>query len=516
MAIWKWRVAGSALSALLLGGVVTASAGAASSGSVETTPPSVGATLTDELDDFVAEQQTRTGSPGVAYALVGPEGVQHAGYRGVDGNGDPVTERTAFLWGSVSKPVTATLMLQLAATGTLDLDASVIRYLPEFRLADKATSDTITLRQLVDQSSGIPGLLNLTDRAGDRRPGEVLPELRDVALEHRPGAAHTYSSVNYMVLAAAVERVTGRSFAEVLTQRLLGPAGMSGAITTGTAAAQRLPAGNRYLFGVPRSFETPYDSAGLSSGYLGGTLGDLAAFARINLTGGPLLSDRQRAALHTAAASTGPDQGYAMGWRTWPVFGSKAPMVWHGGAVPGFQSSIIVLPERNQAIVVLQNVYGSFQENELLDTGWGLASIVSGADPVSHRDGPLYPALLAVLGLVVVALLAAIVVSLLRQRRSRAAGGESRSGRVRIGVLACWLLGLGVLGYGLLSLPAQFGVGLTQVALWAPDVAVLLWAALGSTAITMLVRIAVASRGARGPRRDERQIGRGPVLDQVE
>lgn len=66
------------------------------------------------------------GTPGLAYAVVSPEGVEHAAAFGVDGDGVPVTSRTPFLWGSVAKPVTATAVLTLVGEGLIDLDATVL------------------------------------------------------------------------------------------------------------------------------------------------------------------------------------------------------------------------------------------------------------------------------------------------------------------------------------------------------------------------------------------------------
>lgn len=461
---------------------------------VGASPASTESRSADRLDAFVAGQMDRANVPGVAYAVVGPRGIEHDATFGVDGNGHQVTPSTPFLWGSVAKPVTATLVVQLADAGALELDAPVSDYLPGFAMADDAAR-TITVRQLLTHTSGIPERLDLTDRydAG-RRPGDIVTDLEGTQLVGPVGQEHAYSSVNYILLAAIVEEVTGQEFADVLRQRLLAPASMGTAITTAGQAAERLPSGHRYVFGQPLPFRTGFAPAGLGSGYLGGTVEDLAAFARVNLPGSAVLTADQRARLHASQTPTGERRAYGLGWRTWPVFGSDEPMVWHAGAVPGFQTAIVLLPGQDRAVVVLQNAYGTFQESQLLDTAWGLASMLSGAQPELHGVEPLYAVLLVALSTICLALSAALIWSTRGLGRPRA---HSSRRRTVIG-LAGWLIGLLALGGGLLALPRAFGVPMSQVWLWAPDIAGLVDIALGMTALLAAGRGAVALRAFAG------------------
>lgn len=449
-----------------------------------------GAVDVERLDAFVSEQVDRAGIPGVAYAVVGPEGVEHQSTMGEDGDGEPVTSATPFLWGSVAKPVTAALVMELVESGELDLDARVTTYVPEFAMADSA-AEGITVRHLLSQTSGIPERMDLTDRDdADRRHGDAVRLLADVHLAADVGEEHLYSSLNYMLLGAVVEEVTGHEFADVLRERLLEPTGMDTAITDADDAAERLPPGHRYVLGRARAFRTGFDAAGVSSGYLGGSLDDAVAFAQAHLDGSSLLSAEQRSTLVHPEVSTGDDRSYGLGWRTWQVFGSEQDMVWHSGAAPGFQASIVLLPAQERAVVVLQNVYGSFQETQLLDTSWGLASLLSGAEPETHGVEPMYVVVLAALVILCLGLVAALSVSVWRLARPSPARSP-RGAFVRLGI---WWAGLLVVGGGLLALPGWFGVTLDQVALWAPDVAALLYAGLVLAGLLGLSRLAVTMR----------------------
>lgn len=451
------------------------------------------------VDRYVDRQLDRTGVPGAAYAVVGPEGVVHARTVGEDGDGRPVTRRTSFLWGSVSKPVTATAVVRLVERGELGLDDRVVEHVPDFATADRRSSARITIRQLLDHTSGLPEGLELTDRydAG-RSPESVVRQVRDLEPLAGPGEHHSYSSLNYVVLAAVVERVTGEDFGDALRDLVLRPAGMDSVPTDPTVAQEQLPPGHRYVLGRPRSFDSRIDPATVAAGYLTGSIDDLAAFARTQLGGGTFLDDRARTLLHDPSVRTGDDSSYGLGWRTWRVPGTDEPMVWHGGAAPGYQSSILLLPERDLAVVVLQDAYGPFQESSLLDTSWGIASILSGADPREDGVDPVYWVIVVTLALVAVALLVSVVRGVTGLARGRPArGGVSRARRV----VSATLRWGGVLATGavLLSLPGLLGVQRNQVVLWAPDVAWLLDACLVLLVLTMIVMAtgAVARRRRR-------------------
>ncbi|MGS2810535.1 serine hydrolase domain-containing protein [Nocardia sp. MW-W600-9] len=443
-------------------------------------PPPLADGSPGRWDTFIRERMAATGIPGAAYAVVDRAGIRHSATFGVDGAGADVTAATPFLWGSVAKPVTARLIASMVETGELRLDAPVVTYLPSLRTRDRARSDRITVRQLLNQTSGLPTSTRHTDRTDpNRRPGDVLAELSGETLAGEPGAVHRYSSTNYLLLAAVVEAVTDRPFAEVLTERVLDPIGMHTTVTTAEQASASLPAGHRYVFGRPISFDVPIDPAGAGYGYLGGTLTDLAAFARASL-GDDVGLD--------GAVPTGTGKSYGLGWRRWTLEGTDVPMVWHGGAAPGYSAQVIVLPE--QAIVFTANVYGTFQESALLEIGFGLAERALGLAPSAPSADHTYRAILAALVALLVAGIAAVVRALWLLARPIA------SSRRRIAAnLAVWLLvpGAVLVGFGIV-LPMRAGIGLSQLFLWTPDIATLVFAILGLAALLTALRIAVAAR----------------------
>jgi len=259
-------------------------------------------------------------------------------------------------------------------------------------------------------------------------------------------------------------------------------------------------------------FDTGFDPAGAGYGYVGGDLDDAVAFARLQLSGSPLLTDAQRDEMVRGDVDQGEGRTYGLGWRQWDVPGgpgsagrADAPrMVWVSGASPGWFVSVVVLPELDRAVVVLQNAYGSFQEPALLSTAWGLASMLEGQEPGTGGTDPTYVVLLAVLGALALALLALVVHGGWRLARPRRRTGRSVR-RVAVGAVA-GLVALGGLAAAYLALPRVFGVRLGQLVLWAPDVAWHVEAGLvltGVLALLLVVRAVEAARDARRPRSQE-------------
>ncbi len=438
-------------------------------------------------DEFVRERMATLRIPGAAYAVVDRTGMRHAGTFGTDGSGAPIAEETAFLWGSVAKPVTARLISTMVAAGELRLDESAVTYLPSFRTSDSALSARITVRHLLNQTSGLATSTRHTDRTdADRRPGDVVTELAHETLVGEPGVTHRYSSTNYLLLAAVVESVTGRPFADVLAERVLVPTGMRTAVTSADQARAVIPDGHRFVFSRPVSFATPFDPAGVAYGYLGGTLDDLAAFARASLADDSLLD---------GAVPTGDGRSYGLGWRRWTIEGTDIPMVWHGGAVPGYSAQVILLPDH--AVVVTANAYGTFQESALLDIGFGIAARTLGHEPAATRGEPFYPAILVGLGALVTIGLAAVARSIYRLARPAA-----MSRRRAVVNLTVWLLALGVVVAGLgVALPSNAGVELPQLILWVPDIAGLVYAVLVLGVLLVPLRLAVAVSAPRTAQR---------------
>ncbi|MFE3461684.1 serine hydrolase domain-containing protein [Nocardiopsis aegyptia] len=431
-----------------------------------------GAPAPTAMDAYVRDHREATGVPGLAYAVVGPDGIEHQALFGHDGNGAPVTDETPFLWGSVAKPVTATAALVLADEGRLDLDAPVEEYLPDVA----AFGARPTVRDLLTQTSGLTetAAFPVSDHYGPDAP-DTAERVRRVADSPvgEPGT-HEYSSTNYLLLGAVIERVAGDTDAHLRTS-VLDPAGMDGAFTgSAEADAAGLAPGHRILWGLPVADAGGVDDEGTAFGYLGGDLTDLAAFARMQLQADPAVLDAD--ALARARTGMVPVPGaaqrYGFGWRETTLSGTDTPVVFHGGATPGHAAILVLLPDQERAVVVLQNHYDVLRDGQIQGVAFGLARLLSGTEP---DPAPRFTAGAAVPWAATGAALAlaAGVVAALRVRRPRPAA------------TAVWTaLGLGAVGAAAWPLST---LGPHGALTWAPDTAVaLLAAAVLGVAVTAI------------------------------
>lgn len=112
--------------------------------------------LVERIDRFVAAEAGSSGLPGVAIAVLQDGRAPHVRGFGHDGRGKPISGDTPFPIGLLTKSFTAMLVRQAIEAGQLDADAPVQRYLPWFRVADAEASSRITLRHLLNQTSGLP------------------------------------------------------------------------------------------------------------------------------------------------------------------------------------------------------------------------------------------------------------------------------------------------------------------------------------------------------------------------
>ncbi|TDC57233.1 class A beta-lactamase-related serine hydrolase [Actinomadura sp. KC345] len=477
----SWRLAAALLAALLC---------------VPVAPASARPDPYTAIDDYVRERMEATRAPGLAYAVVGPDGPLHQRAWGTDGNGERVTAETPFLWGSLAKPVTATAVMTLVQSGRLYLDDRVVEHLPGFRFGGPAHAAEITVRHLLEQTAGIPG--SATPKVTDcldsdcPRPAERLGALDDVTPLGPPGTEYAYSSANYLVLTAVVESVTGRPFAEHVRRSVLDPAGMDGAVIDSASARKRnLPPGHRLLWGFP-SATGAFDDHGAGYGYLGGDLGDLSAFASLQLRSGKtadggtvLTADSVRLMRQDGRIQ----QGYGLGWR---VGGLDAPLddaIWHTGGSPGYSAMMFLLPRRNVALVLHQNIYGLLQDPAVMQAGFGAAALLAGGTP---GDGPSASGyLLAVWGTTALALafLLAAGRSALLLRRPAPAGRPSRV------VTAAWSLtgALPVAAWVVLTT----WMGMDVLTTWTPDVLIAASAAAAAGAATTLCRLVRATHTPR-------------------
>lgn len=256
-----------------------------------------------------------------------------------------------FRIGSITKQLTAALVLLLQEQGKLSITDPVSKYLPD---APQAWAK-ITVADLLGQTSGIPDFTKIKGfpewAANAHTWNEEFAFFKDKPLDFEPGSKFAYSNSNYGVLGGILEKVSGEKYGDLLRERIFGPLGMSDSgLDTDTLVLPKRAEG--YMHGpkglvVARSESM---SVPFSGGSIYSTTGDLLKWEQ-GLFGGKLLS------ANSLKAMTTPGKGnYGLG--VYILNEDGVTIVQHNGAIEGFSSNLIYAPEKRICIVVLANVSG--------------------------------------------------------------------------------------------------------------------------------------------------------------
>ena len=264
---------------------------------------------------------------------------------------------TKFEIGSMTKQFTALLVLQFVNQGTLKLDGNLSNYLPYYR---RDTGDRITLRELLDHTSGIPNFITAPGFL-EGPASRMIYTVKDFAekycsgnLEFEPGTRFHYSNSGYFLLGAVLEQISGNSYEQLLQDRIFRPLGMnnSGYVQNEEILPHRAAGYERTENGLRNA--RFYDmSIPFAAGALYSTTGDLLLWDQA------LYTDRLLPANLRDLLFKPNLENYGFGWGIFvPQPGSPyagETILMHGGAIFGFQSLIQRIPKSRELIVLLDN-----------------------------------------------------------------------------------------------------------------------------------------------------------------
>jgi CubicO group peptidase (beta-lactamase class C family) len=310
--------------------------------------------------DLLFAEYDRPGSPGCALGIIRNGDLDYQrgyGMANLDHN-VPLSASSVFYIASVSKQFAAATIVLLAAQGKITLDDDVRRYVPE--LPDYGS--TITIRHLIHHTSGLRDYLTLMNLAGmrldDVHPNQTVLDLvvRQRTLNFEPGTEHLYSNTGYFLIAAIVERVTGKTLRRYADEMLFQPLGMRNthfhddrAMIVPNRVMGYAPAKNG---GFRQDYWANFEQVG--SGGLLTSVADLVLWDQ-NFYRDRLGSPRFMDELHTRGIlNSGDTLEYASGMNVGSYRGLRT--VRHGGSSMGFRAHLLRFPDQNFSVVTLCNV----------------------------------------------------------------------------------------------------------------------------------------------------------------
>jgi CubicO group peptidase (beta-lactamase class C family) len=312
--------------------------------------------------------------PGAAVALIKDGSIvleKGYGFRDLAAHA-PVTTATLFNIGSISKSFTALGVAQLVDQHQVDLDAPVIRYIPDLRLTDRQATQSVTLRQLLSHTSGLPADEQWPQQIPATRDG-IVSEFASMQITAQLGKRFQYCSRCIVLAAYVLERITGQSWEAYTRRHIFAPIGMTmasfGPLGLEQAPDRARPYRHDGILGqvpVPWSRLQYLEALGPGGG-IDASVDEMARYALLQLDDGTMfgrriLSTEMMAELHRPEIDVGVDWRpaaraenlhYALGWFTADVRGVH--LVYHNGENPGFRAAVVLVPSSKAGVVVLTN-----------------------------------------------------------------------------------------------------------------------------------------------------------------
>jgi len=305
--------------------------------------------------------------PGVAVA-VWADGTETYACHGVTSLEDPrpVHEHTLYSVGSISKTFTATAMMRLVAQGRVDLDAPVRRYLPELVLPNEQWTSQMTVLNLLNHTAGLDWRLIVEVGDADDALAQFVARLADFEQLAAPGTRTSYSQVGYNLAGRIIEKVTGLAFERAVATLILEPLGLSDTfyampdIMARPSVAMGHNADEDGQYAVARQWKD--NRANNPGGGVASSAADLLRWARFHLGDGRTPDGTQvlpAETLHQMQVPTAELQSSTLGdaigigWFLRDVDGVRT--VGHGGSGNGQFADLLMVPERDFAVVVASN-----------------------------------------------------------------------------------------------------------------------------------------------------------------
>jgi CubicO group peptidase (beta-lactamase class C family) len=316
------------------------------------------AALTAEIDKLLQEHYKADGSG--ASVMVSQKGkvLYHKAFGMANLELDvPMRTDHIFRIGSVTKQFTAAAILQLMEQGKLSLQDDLTKFLPDYPTQGKK----ITVEHLLTHTSGIASYTDMKEWDGqaqrkDFSPLELVDYFKNQPMDFEPDAKWQYNNSGYILLGYIIEKVSGQTYAEYLSEHFFKPLGMKNSYYGDTKPliknrasgySQGDDAGN-FANAEFLSMTQPYAAGSLLS-----TVEDLTIWTRALHSGKVVKPESFKKAITPYILPDGTNPHYGYGLQMSNLLGS--PVVAHGGGIHGFLSDLMYLPKEEVCVAILTN-----------------------------------------------------------------------------------------------------------------------------------------------------------------
>jgi CubicO group peptidase (beta-lactamase class C family) len=315
------------------------------------------------LGELITELMEKHQVPGAAVGILQDGVIQSAGF-GITNIEHPqdVTVDTLFQVGSISKTVTATMIMMLVEAGKVDLDATFRSYIPDFKVKDEDAAANATIRHLLTHTSGWAGDVFRDTGQGDDAAARYMALMADVDQIAPIGRIWAYNNANFYLLGHLIETLTGETFQLAVQKMVFDPLGMHHTylepadVMTQRFAVGHLVEGGEVKVGRPWAMpRAVYPVGGIIT-----CIADLLAYAEFHFGDGTTAAGKR---LLTAESMALMQQSYfeisgdhhTIGL-SWHVFESDGiRFIYHGGGTKGQVSRLFLSPAEKFAFAIFTN-----------------------------------------------------------------------------------------------------------------------------------------------------------------
>jgi len=334
-----------------------------------------------QYEDFIEEAIRRSVAPGAAVAIVKDSSIIYLKGFGLKqmGKPDSIDVNTVFRLGSVSKCFASVLAGTLVNDHVFNWDDPVIKYLPDFALKTKASTEKLTLRHVLSHTIGLP-YHAFTNMIEERAPLDtLLKELRYLELTSEPGKMYSYQNVGFSIIGEVIKAATHKTFEEALTEKVFQPLHMKNssasyeAMVNNPNIARPHHFARKHWVSIPVS-DTYYDVN--PAGGVNASIADMALWLKALLgndqqvltdsTLNQIFEPQVRAVSKNrnfAKWQRPKASYYALGWRVLTF--KNDTIEYHGGYVNGYRTEVALDRKNKIAICVLTNSAGDLADQSI-------------------------------------------------------------------------------------------------------------------------------------------------------
>lgn len=330
--------------------------------------------LLSEYEQTLIKIMTRTGIPGAAVAIVKDTSVIYLKGLGVKtiGSSDSVDVNTVFRIGSVSKCFASVLTGIMVHEKMLSWEDPVIQFVPDFALKSEENTELLNIKHVLSHTTGLPyhTYTNYIEEGTDLPT--MLHQLREINLIGKPGKVYSYQNVAYSVIGEVLHNVSGKSYNELMKEKVFMPLGMRNASLTYEEIMQSENVAKPHLTRRRKWRTVPISDKYYNAAPAGGinaSISDMAHWLNALLGNRPdVISEETLKKIYTPVVEARSknrsyrrvapikDAYYALGWRILNF--PEDTLVYHGGYVNGFRSEVALYYHDKIAICILANAPG--------------------------------------------------------------------------------------------------------------------------------------------------------------